>query len=399
MQVTATTPLLNAAVSYNLGERLLRTTVFQVGSLNGRFEKFLVMIYKLFSQFSCSLNPLDEARANRTVDVLTRLGARLSFVTPRDTKASVQMMHFKAADLHEKLKQVGARWEKIQDNNASLIVIIPPENATDQWMALEKDLSKFRWNKRSVTIDAVPREVIVTCENAEHVVPHTQSPYLFLHANSASVSFMMLTRRIGFYLGCGQDACLFDPRGTWKSTGIASEAGYYNDITAVFDKVRQDYDLSRIWVSSACGGSGPSAHLKAKFHGSVNFIYENGFADLYKDYVVPQGWLVKNFASKFWSGLASKDIPDEHKPVETGFNANEMWKDLRPTSTGKIMIANPDNDQRISAEVSKRNVELAQKVNTQVKHITFHSTSNDPHFDRYYYHSESRAEALKFIFA
>ncbi|QLH35354.1 MAG: hypothetical protein HWD61_03675 [Parachlamydiaceae bacterium] len=52
----------------------------------------------------------------------------------------------------------------------------------------------------------------------------------------------MMARRAGFYLGCKQNFCFYDSRGTWKSTGIASEAGYYNDAKAVFDKIKDYYE-------------------------------------------------------------------------------------------------------------------------------------------------------------
>ena len=272
---------------------------------------------------------------------------------------------------------------------------------TEEWKAFEQDLLKLRWKKRQVSINAhETREVIVTCENAEKIQEKDWYQNVFMHANSASVSFVMLPRRVGFYLGCKQDVCFYDPRGTWRSSGVASEAGYYNDIRAVFERFLVGYDPRRIWVTSACGGSGPSAYLKSQLHETgVNFIYENGFSDLRQDYVEPQGWFVDKFANHFWNGLASKDIDERDKPPETGFNVYEMWKNLKMTDIGKVLIVNATNDQRLPPEVAQRNVAHAKKVNSYVHHIQFTSTTKDPHFDRYFNYPGSRSEVLAHIFA
>ena len=109
------TPLLTATPSYSLGERLLRTTVFQIGVTASCFERSLVWIYKVFSKLSLFQSVLDSQRAERTVQSYKNLGASIEFVTPRDGKAKIHTMHLKAADLENKLKAFGARWEKLTD--------------------------------------------------------------------------------------------------------------------------------------------------------------------------------------------------------------------------------------------------------------------------------------------
>ena len=195
----------------------------------------------------------------------------------------------------------------------------------------------------------------------------------------------MLPRRVGFYLGCKQDVCFFMIReGHGEALGWLQKL-VITMISGGICTILAGYHPRRIWVSSACGGSGPSAYLKSQVHETgVNFIYENGFSDLRQDYVEPQGWFVTKFANHFWNGLASKDIDERDKPPETGFNVYEMWKNLKMTDIGKVLIVNATNDQRLPPEVAQRNVAHAKKVNSYVHHIQFTSTTKDPHFDRYF---------------
>ncbi len=386
--------------SYSLGERILRTAVFQIGVGAGYIERSLMWVYKVFSKMSPFQTVLDTQKAEGALHSYRNLGGQIEFVVPQDGKAKIQILCIKAADLEQKLKRLGARWEKIpQVSSSPLLAIIPPAFINEEWRNLEKDLLKLKWKKRTVSMnDGETREVIVTCEDAEAV--KSENPHLFIHANSASVSFTMLTRRVGFYLGCKQDICFYDPRGTWKSSGVASEAGYYNDIKAVYEKVKSHYPPHRIWVSSACGGSAPAAYLKSLTHDQgINFIFENGFTSLYKDYIEQENRLVRYFAKRYRAGLESRDIDPQQKPPETGFNVFELWKELKMTDIGKVIVVNALNDQRLPKAVADRNVALVSRVNSHVHHISFRSTTKDPHIDRYFNYADSRAKALQCIFS
>jgi hypothetical protein len=392
--------------SYSIGERVLRTTVFQIGVAKGVIERILMWFYFAFVQRTCFPEAFNLERAEKSLNSLINLGGQIEFIEPKDRKAKIQVMHLQSADLEAKLHALGASWEKImiieEGESKSVLVIIPPQELTEEWHLFEKDLLRLKWNKRNITIkeSEETQEVIVTCENAESIGEEDWHRNLFLHVNSASVSFVMLTRRIGFYLGCKQNICFYDPRGTWKSSGIPSEAGYYNDVSAVFEKRKGKYEPENIWVSSACAGSGANGYLKSLTHGTgVNFMFENGYSNFKRDFVDEESWIVKTFAECFWDGLASKDIAPQDKPRETSFNLFELWEDLELTDIGKVMIVSVTNDQRLSPGVARRNVELAHRINQNVRHISFESElKEDPHFDRYFNYSDARAQVLAFIF-
>ncbi len=393
------------SIPYSLGERILRTSVFQIGVEKGIFERTLMWIYGVFSQKTFFPKGFDNQRAEQGLHSFIQLGAKIEFITPKDDMAKIHMMHLRSSDLEQRVLSFGAKWEKMtileNGKQKEIFAIIPPVSLDKDWKSFEKHLLKLKWDKRFVTLsNHETKEVMITCENAESIQDKDWHQRLFLHVNSASVSFIMLTRRAGFYLGCKQNICFFDPRGTWKSSGIPSEAGYYNDIVAVYEKVEQHYNPKDIWITSACGGSAPSAYLKSMKHLSgLNFIFENGFSDLKKDFVEPEGFIVKTFANYFWDGLCSRDIKAEDKPSETGFNIPKLWKDLKQTDLGKVMIVSVKNDQRLSPSVAKRNIELAQRINTKVHSLYFESQwKEDPHFDRYFKYPQSRKEALSFIF-
>ncbi|MCE5318125.1 MAG: hypothetical protein LLG04_12300 [Parachlamydia sp.] len=382
---------------YSFCEKILRTCVLQMGVYKGRLERLLTRIYEIFNQRTCYPQLFDPRQAERALAALKNLGAEVQFVTPKDGRARLQMLVMRPEALENRLQQVGARWEKV----AHRLAILPPSINTPQWRALEKDLLTLKWKKETISLsDGSRREMIVTCEHADRVPESEHNRNLFLHNNSAGVSFIMLKRRIGFILGCRQTICLFDPRGTWKSSGIASEGGYYNDIEAVYDKARAGFDPRKIWISGSCGGMSAAAHLKAKLHGTgVNLALENGSVNVKRDWVDPKSCLIRRFATRYWSGLSSRDIPASLKPKETGFNIEELWKNLGMSDIGKVMLVSVSNDQRLSSHVAKHNHQLAQKVSRHVQQLFFKSPSKgDPHTDFYFKYPKAAAQALDFFF-
>lgn len=385
---------------YSLCERILRTAVFQIGVFGGFLERFLIRIYKIFSAcaFRSFFNP---KQAENALTALVTLGAIVSFVAPKDGKARLQMMSMRSDVLEQKLKAFGARWEKMPHKNRSILAVIPPLVQSKEWLAFEKDLLTLKWKKEKVKLpDSSVREVIVTCENADAVPDSEWHRNLFIHTNSAGVSFIMLKRRVGFYLGCKQNLCFYDPRGTWKSSGIASEAGYYNDIEAVYNKAKTGFDPQKIWLSGTCGGVGATAYLKAKLHATgVNLVLESSSPNLKRDWIDTQSWLVRKFANRYQTALYSRDIPAGLKPKETGFNLEELWKDLRLSDIGKVMVVTVSNDQLLSPQVAKSNIELARRVNRNVFALNFKSPSKtDPHTDFYFKYPIPTSQALSFIF-
>lgn len=382
--------------SYTFGERIFRTAVFQIGVAHNCLEKFLINLISMCLQKTCRPNVLDPRRAEKGLALWKRLGSTEFTAIPQDGQAKIQGVFWRAETLENILKSHGAKWEKIVINDdgeeKEILAIIPPKNSNLTWQALENDIKKFQWPHRQVTtIEGDTLDVIVTCSEAEELMPEDFNTKIFLHSNSASVSYIMLKRRASFYIGMKQDLCFYDPRGTLNSTGVASEGGYYNDILAVYEKVRNSYSAEQIWVSGACLGCSAAAFLKAKTEESFNLILENGFVDFKRDFVGNENLIARIFAKKYWKGLFAKNNSPSLKIQETGFSIESMWKDVKPSGLiGKIVMVGVENDQRLPPIVRNRNLSVAKKVSETVYPILFSSPDRDPHFDRYFNHSRAR---------
>lgn len=380
---------------YSVGERVFRTAVFHNGVAEGAFERRLILFIEFFRQQTCSPNVLSAGRAERGLALWKRLGAEVFRVTPEDRQAQIHGVHWKASALEREIVKRGGKWEKVViDDGRSLIVIFPPEGehkaseGVSTWEDFEGDLAKFRWVRQTISIGGRERSVIVTCHEAAEIDP--QEKRLFLHSNSASVSFIMLTGRVGFYLGMKSDLCFYDPRGTWKSSGIASEGGYYNDIAAVYEQFKAGYRAEQIWVSGACGGCNAAAHLKARTRAGFHLILENGFADLARDFIAYEGCLVQAYTKRFWGGLAAKDFISSY---ETGFSIEKMFERLK-SLPGRVIVVGVENDQRLPPVVRYRNLVTVSRISEHVFPVFFHSNQVDTHSDRYYNHSEGRARVI-----
>lgn len=389
-------------MAYSILERVLvRCPVFQIGVLNVSYcEKATIQFHECIDKKTLVPQFFDPLRAERGVQSFIELGAKVQFITPPDGLASIQMMHLKASDLEHKIESLGGSWEKLTlDNGKTLFAIISPKEKTDLWESFEPHLLRLKWKKKIVVKDEKPLEVIITCKHAD-LIDEEGPQKLFLHSNSASVSFVMLAKRFGRMLGCKKgDVCGYDPGGTWKSKGVASEGRYYNDIVAVYNAVKDEYDPSDVWITSACGGTCAAAYLKSLHHEmGINSIFENGFSDLKMAFVDQESLLVKTVANHYWSALKSRDLPDEDRPLEMGFNIPQLWAHLEKTSKGKIIVVNPSNDQRLKPLVTETLLALVQSVNTSVEHVTYESSSQDPHFDRYLNYSKPTRRVLSVVF-
>lgn len=388
---------------YSVGERIFRTTVFQISVAKGSIEHAVLWIYNAILQRS--LHPLvfDEQRCERTRETWKYLGAEFYHVTPRDELASIQVMHVKSADIEKKIEALGGEWKKvILLRGKAVFAIFPPLVKTAEWVELEGHLQNLRWKEEAVTLENGQEcQAIVTCKHARHISDEDCHKNVFMHVNSASVSFIMLKKRAGFYLGCKQNICFYDPRGSWDSRGVASEGGFYNDAMAVYNSIKNRYSTVNTWISSACGGGGAAGFLVSKLHETgVNFIRENGFTKLKEDFVDSESWLAKKLAYLQWSGLASRDIPEDLKPKETGFNVKELCKDLPKTEYGKVIIVAPSNDQLLGPDVHRKHVKRAQRIFEKVYPLTFVSRGPDAHSERYYdNHGKTTSKVLKIIFS
>ncbi|MDR3624101.1 MAG: hypothetical protein P4L16_03050 [Chlamydiales bacterium] len=391
---------MNAIAGNSLGERFLRTAFFQHGVENaGWFEKMLITIYSVFSQLTLCPKLFDRERAERGLHSFVNLGAKAQFVVPSDRQASVHMMSLKAKDIKDRIERAGGLWQKIKIQDAdgqerSILAILPPENCNTNWCALEDDLRRL-WKKKNVVVDGIEREVIVTCEFADVLKEDDYHSKLFLHSNSAGVVSMMLTKRAAFYLGCMQDICFFDPRGVWKSRGIASEGGYYNDIKAVYDEISEQYNPENIWVTSACGGCPSAASLKTRVSRRVNFIFESAFTKL-ADF--RPGRFDRWCLRRYQKGVLSQDIEDAKKPKETSFGMEQLWEEHGFSDLGKVIVVSPVNDDRLDPHVSQKVEDLVRRVNEHVLVVGFESEAKSTHGDRYFKYIRPSALVCEYIF-
>lgn len=67
----------------------------------------------------------------------------------------------------EKIEGLGGVWKRLEiEEGKSVFAIIPPEESSEEWELLEKDLLGFKWDKRRMIIkEGEEIEVIVTCED------------------------------------------------------------------------------------------------------------------------------------------------------------------------------------------------------------------------------------------
>lgn len=397
---------MNVNSNYSICERILRANVFQLSvyGAGDAVADFLIYLFQAATQRTLCPQPiLDKSRASRGEKYWDRLGATFKYLVPKDEQAKIYTMHVRSSDIEAKITELGGSWKRARTKEGKeIFAVFAPEDSSQEWNDYEADLIKLKWQKRDVILeDDTCQELIVTCEDASSIKDENCHQRLFMHVNSPGVSFIMLRQRAGFYLGCKQDIFFYDPRGSWKSMGIASEAGFYNDAEAAYEAISPKYEPEYICISSICGGNGPAAYLLSQTHDKGHtFIRENGYTSLRKDFVEPQPFLARRFALRYWSGLSSRDIPDDKKPDETGFEADKLWNDLEKTPSGKVMIVYPSNDQLLSPDVAKRHVVGVQKIFEDVLDLPYVAPGPDPH-NTQYIDSDSKAtsEVLKHLFA
>jgi hypothetical protein len=352
--------------------RGLRLCVFQHAENADCFEKSLIKFYKFFSQGICSIG-YDAKRANQSRELLREFGAEFSNF--KDDKHSLDTMRWHPADLEKKIQEYGGRWEKCFLDQESVFVIHPPTVLTENWKRLETLFEHLNWQKKD--------DLIITG------LANENSKKLFIQLNSASTSMIMLQKKMGLFLGCKQEVVCFDPPGTGLSEGRANESAYYSAVKVVYDKFSTSYAAEDVWVCAACLGSLSAAYLKTQVP-NINLLLENSFVSMKQDMVKPEGDYQLWFIKKYWEALNEEGTPL--------FNIEKLWKKVPKAEKGKIVVVNAKNDQRLSENVAKNLVSLAQKISPSVQHIVYHSPAKDPHFSRFDAEPVVRQLVLKSVF-
>ncbi len=347
----------------NYCQKILRLCVFQHAENAGSFERTVIRIYKFFTQGICSYG-YDPDRAKIGTDILKQLGGEE--VTLRAGDKLIDTMQFCPETLEKKIQFLGGRWERrTLSDGQNVFAICPPEIPSKEWVVLETNLLHLKWPKKE--------GVIITCPSADLI--KDDKSYLFIQVNSASTSYVMMQKRIGFFLGFKQKVCVFDPPGTGLSTGKATEGAFYETIQAVFEKYAADYAHENVWAGGACLGCLSAAYLKSQVPG-INLLLENGFVNMQDDMVKPEGDLVFWFVKRYWGALF------RNSKEESGFNIDKMWASLPNLYLGRVLVVSVDNDQRLSPAVAAHLVKIAQRISKTVEHIHYQSPNKDTHFTR-----------------
>lgn len=380
-------------------DQVFRLAVFQSAAGRGCVENFCRSLHSFFTG-----TPLfNEKRATRGLHFLTALGADIKRITPKDKQASILMMEMRSDKLESKLNELGAQWERVfsKKDNRHILAIIPPKKRTLAWIEFEELLTaRLKWDKRLIhSSEYGIRSMLVTCEWAEPIDPSSWHEKLFLYSNAPATSFVMHMHRLGFYLGCKQNVCFYDPRGNWKSTGIASEGGHYNDIEAVYEAVKDRYDPRHTWITGTCGGAFAAAHLKAVWHNEgINLILENSPYSMKRDFIEPQCCLVKKAAHAAFGSLRARDIRDEDKPRECEFEMSEIWSELVKNREGRVIVVGVIEDPLLPGTVHEEIVDLAERMNSDVFSVEFESHQKG-HSDNYFEHPEPLEKVIRSIFS
>ncbi len=373
---------------YSWEAKILKIPVFRISLGNDLISRIIIAIYNFFSAIckgQRSFRSFDSAIAQRSVDRFEALGAKTHFVVPKDGKGRVQMMTFKAEDLEKKIQALGGSWERRYINGRDVFAIVPPQIETNEWFSFKEKLNHFHWKEEE--------GMIITCDCAD-AIPHYSEAQCFLYAHSTSSSFASDWKRAGFYIGAKQDFCFFDNGNTWKNSGRPpSEESFYLEIEAVYNKIKDEYPINRLWVGGSCGGAPVAAYLKLILHDQgINFFAEQSFTDL-DDFVKP---ISPFFAPRIKGCLSDQTLAQkmEQPPPACQFGVAKLWENLHRyegTRNGKFVLVQVRDDEHISTDAYNRYLNLANRVNARVKHIIYPSTAAWRHSDDFFrYHSPSR---------
>jgi hypothetical protein len=383
-------------VPYGPIAKILKVPVFRLALGNDPFSQLLISVYNFFSRLwpgqSRSFRSFDPAIAERSVDRFVALGAQTQFVVPRDGRGEIQMMTFKAQDLEKRIVAAGGSWERRVIEQREVFAIVPPEKEGADWFNLKEKLSHFGWREE--------QGMLITCDCAD-AIPDDAPTQCFLYTHSTSGSFASDWKRAGFYIGAKQDFCFFDNGNTWKNNGRPpSEESFYLEIDAVFDEIANRYPMDQLWVGGSCGGAPVAAYLKRRFHDQgINFFSEQSFADL-NDFVEP---ISPFFAPRVKGCLNDQPLPEdmEHRPPACQFGVAKLWENLpryEAPGKGKFILVQVRDDEHIKPEAYQRYLHLAHKINADVKHLLYSSTSNWHHSDDFFRYETPRRQFVQAVF-
>ncbi len=376
--------------------KILKVPVFRLSLGQDIISRICIFCYNFFSKicsrFTKSFSNFDPKIAQRSLERFSSLGADVRFVTPRDGKGKIQMMTFKAMDLEKNIAGLGGSWKRVNLQGKEVLAILPPENQSKAWLEFKEKLKHFRWKEEE--------GMLITC-NCADVIPENSPKKCFLFAHTTSSAFISDWERAGLYIGAKQDLCFFDNGNTWKNTGRApSEESFYLEIEAVYEIIKDLYPPQHLWIGGSCGGAPLAAYMKRRLHHQgVNCFIEKGFADM-DDFVKP---ISPFFAPLVKGSLKSQDLPEDmvDRPPSCQFSAEKLWQPLsqyQGTEGGKVIIVHAENDDNISQGACDRYLNLAKKVSSKVKYISYNSTSKWRHGGNFFVYETPKRQFMQYLF-
>jgi pimeloyl-ACP methyl ester carboxylesterase len=305
---------------------MLRIITFQMGEMNAWGASTIIRIYQKFSSDPREEKPFDPARLEKSTQLLKKYGGKVDTVLSGDGE-KIRYMTFKSTDFFEAFRQQGS--ERIDVNYEGKLrkaLLNPPLEDAAKFFLPIVDL---RFADGSIKQAALLPEACAS----------PNPPHIF-HSGTAARALDMERRFIGLHLAAGYDITLWDPRGTYQSTGKASVGGYYLDAEAVLAKVREQVATNRIYVSGYCKGAALACHLKKKFHAEgINLVISNAYTSM-KEVVEGYGWIGR-LAARY--GLNALKDPNLSIPQDD-FDNVEKLRNL-PLSNGKCVFIHTDTDQ------------------------------------------------------
>jgi hypothetical protein len=302
------------------------------------------------------------------------------------------MMTFQAQKLEKKIQTLGGSWERLDIDGRQVFAIIPPKQENAQWCKFKEKLAHFHWEEKEGKL--------ITCDCA-NAIPLNAATQCFLYVHSTSSCFASDWKRAGFYIGAKQDLVFFDNGNTWKNSGRPpSEESFYLEIEAVYNEIKDQYPIDRLWVGGHCGGAPVAAYLKRlHHHEGINFFVEQSFFDL-DDFVKP---ISPFFAPRVKGSLSDEAFPKnmDHCPPSCQFGAAKLWESLsryEDSKKGKFIFIQVKDDEHISQQAYQNYLDLAHKINGKVKHLLYVSNRNWHHADNFFHYQMPRQEFIEAIF-
>lgn len=303
---------------------LSRVTTFQLGVIQDWKARIIMRIYS----YICDRNDgvVVRERLNSSMKLLRECGGIESVVHPIDGGAQIQCMTFKSSEF---LSRIGA-FDLIY-NGEQRKAITNLEIAKKFYFPI---------------VDIEPYGKVGLLPEAAKI---EGSPPMILHSHSPGRSMGMDRKFIGLHLAAGYDVAVWDPRGTVDSTGTPSEGGYYLDVDAVFQHVRQlGYEPNRIYASGFCKGAACAVYLKKKYHHlGVHLIISNPYTSL-TDVFMKNKWL-----GQMGAKYGIKAIQDPSLSVEQDCFDNVAKLSNLPHSEGRFILIDTDTDKMMPEDTVK----------------------------------------------